>query len=276
MGLRLGYNSNGFASHGFEDALPLLADHGYEVVAITPDVGHLDPRYSTPEEVRAVGQRCQDLGLEIVVESGARFALDPRRKHRPNLLELDDSKDIRLKYLRHLIEWCDLLGAGVLSFWSGVLPEGQTPQGATGRLVDACGNLGQLAERYGVQLALEPEPGHFIDTVAAWNQFREGYSPPVSLAFDVGHALATEEGEPHAILAENAGHIISLQLDDMARGEHRHLGPGEGDMDWESLAGAVQALESDVPACWELSRDSHRFHELAPAAADFSREKGLI
>ncbi|MDP6849342.1 MAG: sugar phosphate isomerase/epimerase family protein [Planctomycetota bacterium] len=263
--LQLGWNSNSFQSHRLEEVLPILADLGYGAVAITPDVPHLDPRYTTPEDLRRVGARCAELGLEVVVETGARFLLDPARKHRPNLLELDDSKDIRLKFLRHMVEWCDMLGAKVLSFWSGSIPEGQSKEGAATRLVDACENLHTLSERYGVLLGLEPEPGHFIATLNDYANFTNANPDLVKLTFDTGHILANEEGQPSDHVGQWKNEIVNLQLDDARHGIHEHLPPGEGEVDWPAFWEAVRLAELRCPACWELSRDSHRFHELVQA-----------
>lgn len=41
--MHLGYNTNGLACHRWDDALSLLADSGYESVAITLDHDCLDP-----------------------------------------------------------------------------------------------------------------------------------------------------------------------------------------------------------------------------------------
>ena len=39
-------------------------------------------------------------------------------------------------------------------------------------------------------------------------------------------------------------------------------------MNFPELALAFRECALDVPACWELSRDGHRFHELAPQLLD--------
>ena len=45
--MKLGYNTNGLAHHRLVDAIELLADLGYQSVAITLDAGALDP-YDDP------------------------------------------------------------------------------------------------------------------------------------------------------------------------------------------------------------------------------------
>src|SRR5687767_9607966 len=84
---RLGYNTNGLAHHRPEEALRLLADLGYEAVAITPDVGGLDLYALEPRTVDSLRGAADELGLELAIETGARYLMDPRRKHFPTLLE---------------------------------------------------------------------------------------------------------------------------------------------------------------------------------------------
>lgn len=259
----LGYNSNGFAHHRLEEALPFLADLGYRAVAITPDVGHLDPREATAAQVAAIGALCQRLNLAVVLESGARFILDPRRKHRPNLLEPGESWRERLQLLQTLLRWCPDLGARVLSFWSGALPEGQTEAGARARLREAADALAPQAEALGVALALEPEPGHFVDTL---DRFASLQDPRLALTLDAGHLLVNDRHTPESAVQAFGARIKSVQLDDMMPGVHDHKAPGEGRVDWPAVRRACAALPDATPACFELSRDSHRFHELAPRA----------
>ena len=90
MSLRFAYNTNGAANHRLDDALGLIADAGYDGVALTLDIHHLDPFAADwATERRRVAARLRQLGLGCVVETGARFLLDAAAKHEPTLLTAD-------------------------------------------------------------------------------------------------------------------------------------------------------------------------------------------
>ena len=73
----LGYNTNGFAHHDPFAAVELLAELGYQSVAITLDHGVLnpfDPRIA--DQTLRMRDHLQRHGLRSVVETGARYLLD--------------------------------------------------------------------------------------------------------------------------------------------------------------------------------------------------------
>src|SRR5262245_60401504 len=117
----LGYNTNGFAHHRLADALAVLAELGYDGVALTLDHNALDPfADDRPQQVERVRRLLQHYRLRCVVETGARFLLDPRRKHRPTLLSPEpEQRQLRLHFLRQAVEIAAGLEADVVSFWSG-------------------------------------------------------------------------------------------------------------------------------------------------------------
>src|SRR5687767_9409336 len=102
----LGYNTNGLAHHAPEDALRLLAEIGYRSVALTLAHGLLTP--FAPNLARRVAEMqdlLEELGLRSVVETGARFLLDPRVKHEPTLVSADlGGRARRVDFLRRVVD----------------------------------------------------------------------------------------------------------------------------------------------------------------------------
>src|SRR5215471_2190363 len=85
--MRFGYNTNGFAHHRLEDVLPILAEIGYESVAITLDHFALNPfDKNLHRQMGEIRGWLEALRLRCVIETGSRFLLDSRRKHQPTLI----------------------------------------------------------------------------------------------------------------------------------------------------------------------------------------------
>jgi L-ribulose-5-phosphate 3-epimerase len=264
------YNTNGFASHRLEDAARVLADIGYDGIALTPDVHHLDPFGASPSEVRAFRRLCDDLSLSVLIETGARFVLDPARKHRPSLLDPPPEAARRLDFLKRCVDLAVELRAPVVSTWSGRGPDDLDADGGLQRLARGLEALCAHAAGGGVRIGFEPEPGMAIETVAQWDRVREAVrSPVLGLTLDVGHCLATREGEPADVVAARAKEILVLQLDDAVPGRHEHRMPGEGDVDWGLLARAVEESGYDGPLEVELSRHSSEAPDAARRAREF-------
>src|SRR2546430_260804 len=136
--VRLGYNTNGFTSHRLRDALEVIAGLGFKSVAITLDAGALDPYdRSTAQEAKAIGAWLPDHDLVPVVETGARYLLDPWRKHWPTLLSpTTEDRARRIDFLRRAIGIAGLLGAEVVSLWSGAAEADGPAEAPAGRLAE--------------------------------------------------------------------------------------------------------------------------------------------
>src|SRR5689334_22673039 len=102
----LGYNTNGLAHHRLTDAIRLLADAGYRSVALTMDAGALDPfAENFAEQTREVRLLLDDVGLHRVIETGARYLLNPRKKHDPTLMDPDPARrEVRVEFLRRAVD----------------------------------------------------------------------------------------------------------------------------------------------------------------------------
>lgn len=277
-GLRFAFNTNGCAHHRLDDALELIAEAGYDGVALTLDHHHFDP-FAPGLEKRAarLGARLMEMGLGLVVETGARFLLDPRRKHEPTLVTPDHrGRSRRMDFLTRALDIAALCDAEAVSFWAGVPAPGVDRAQASGWLEYGVRELVQRAQTRGVVLALEPEPGHLIETCADWQGLREK-APGLTLALDIGHLLVTGEAEPPEAILAHRGLMGAVAVEDMRRGVHVHRAFGEGDLDLPSTLAALHAVEYRGLVSVELSRDSHRAHEIIPSSlAALKAAEGLL
>ena len=271
MPLRYAYNTNGTAHHRLDDALALVADAGYDGVALTLDVHHLDPfAPDLPSRARALGARLRALALGLVVETGARYLLDPRAKHEPTLATADAAgRARRVDFLRRCFDVCAECGGETVSFWAGVPRPGVDRREAWRWLADGVHAVLALAAERGVVASLEPEPGMLVETADDYYRLRALLGEPgaaLRLALDTGHCLVTGDRDPADAVRATAADLGTVAVGDMRRGVHEHLPFGSGDMDVPGVLGALRSVGYDRLVTVELSRDSHRAHDMVPRA----------
>ena len=265
MTLRFAYNTNGAASHRLDDALSLIAETGYDGVALTLDHHHLDPFAEDWQQAAArVARRLGALKLGCVVETGARFLLDHRQKHEPTLVTADpEGRARRVAFLCRALDIAAILGAETVSFWAGVPRPGVSDGDAARWLDEGLAQVTAYAEKVGIDASLEPEPGMAVETVAEYAALAARH-PSLRLALDTGHCLVTEDIEPGEAVRQYAGCLGTVAIEDMRRGDHTHLPFGQGDMDVAAALAALNEVGFDRLICVELSRESPRAHEAIP------------
>ena len=256
----LGYNTNGYAHHRLEDAIEIIAELGYGGIALTPDVNHLNLfRNSDGVATRQFRNHLDKANLRCVVETGARFLLDPRRKHQPTILSptLPD-RIARRDFLQLAVVFSPMLRADCVSFWSGTATDDAPHTELMGRLVDECKQLADYAAAKNVRLAFEPEPGMFIDTMDKFAELHARVNHPFfGLTLDVGHLVCMNELPISKYIHQWKHCLWNVHLDDMKRGVHDHLMFGEGEVDFDDVFTALKAIDYIGMASVELSRHSY-------------------
>ncbi|TYB96473.1 sugar phosphate isomerase/epimerase [Micromonospora sp. WP24] len=269
---RFGYGTNGFANHRLDDALAVLADLGYQGVALTLDHDHLDPfAPGLPHRVAALRRRLDALGLGVMIETGARYLLDPWHKHAPTLLHDDPTR--RVEFLRRAVRIGADLGAEAVSFWAGVRPEAVAPRAAWDRLVAGCATVVDAADRAGVLLGFEPEPGMLVEDIAGWRRLRAALdgAPCFGITLDIGHCRCLEPQPVDRCVRDVAEHLVNVQIDDMRRGVHEHLEFGEGEIDFPPVLRALDDADYRGLVAVELPRHSHAAPAVAARSLEFLR-----
>ena len=271
-----GHNTNGFPHHRLDDAIRILADLGFQSVAITLDHHALDPSAGDlSRQVEKVAALLDRFKLRCVIETGARFLLDPWRKHQPTLLDPDPAaRRVRLRFLENAVRIGADLGADAISFWSGTpLDTFEPEETLIDRLAGGCRELAAQASSCGQRLAFEPEPGMLIDTMARFERLftRVGH-PAFGLTIDLGHLHCLGEIPMAPHLLRWRERIWNIHLEGMRRGIHEHLQLDEGDMDLAEALGGLKAAGYTGGLHLELSRQGHDAVNAARKGLDLLRQ----
>ncbi|MGA4838645.1 sugar phosphate isomerase/epimerase family protein [Streptomyces sp. G45] len=271
--LRFGYGTNGLTDLRLDDALGLLADLGYSGVGLTLDHMHLDPLApDLAARTRHVARRLDRLGLTATIETGARYVLDPRRKHGPSLLDPDpDRRASRVRLLVRAVQVAADLGAHAVHCFSGITPDGTPDATAWQRLADGLASVLDAASSARIPLAVEPEPGHLLATLADFHHLRRVLDDPVllGLTLDIGHCQCLEPEPPADCVRAAAPWLRHVQIEDMRRGVHEHLPFGDGEIDFPPVLRALADCGYQGLTVVELPRHSHAGPELAARSLDF-------
>lgn len=270
--MRLGYNTNGLADHRWPQAVELMAEIGYRSLAITVDHDCLDPfSAALAEETDRMREMLERFGMISVVETGARFLLNPRVKHEPTLMSPSEAeREVRLDFLRRCVDIAAELGSEAVSFWSGVLREELPEPMAWKRLVDGCRGVCDYAATKDVRLAFEPEPGMFIETMEEYGRLSGILDEPhFGLTIDVGHLHCLEEEPIPVYLRRWSQKLLNVHIEDMRRGVHEHLPFGEGEIDFPPVLSTLAEIGYTGGVNVELSRHSHAGPQMLRESFDF-------
>lgn len=268
----LGYNTNGLAHHDPIEAIELLADTGYQSVAITVDHGWLSPHDSrSPAQREQIKDVLDRAGMSNVIESGARFLLDPRRKHFPTLLESDpDLVQQRIEFLKYCIDTAVILESDCVSIWSGRIPDGIDYDQAMDRLAHSLKTILEYAEEHGVDIGFEPEPGMLVDTTGRFERLIHLVdSERLKMTMDIGHLFCLNEVPIAGYIEKWADRMVNVHIEDMRVGVHEHLMFGEGEIRFPPVIESLTQAGYRGGVHVELSRHSHNAAEIVQRSYDF-------
>ena len=268
----IGYNTNGLSNHSADDALNLLANTGYRSIAITIDHGWLSPSDPGSEiQLQKIKHFLSEKRFSNVIETGARFLLDPTAKHSPTLLNGDDAKaQQRIEFLKYCIDVGVELNSDCVSIWSGVKPSDISFNTATERLVKNLRPVLEYAELRGIDIGFEPEPGMLIDNTGRFERLIHLIdSPRLKMTMDIGHLFCLSEIPIANYIEQWADRIVNIHIEDMKSGTHEHLMFGEGQIYFPPVIESLHKVGYRGGVNIELSRHSHNATQIVRQSYEF-------
>jgi sugar phosphate isomerase/epimerase len=249
--MQLAFSTNAYLNFSFAEAVRRLAKIGYAGVEIMADVPHAWPAYMLPEQKQAIRHALADNKLAISnINSFMMHAVnDPRQKYwHPSWIEPDRHyRQIRIDHTKRALTLAKELGAPCITTEpGGPVEPGQSWSTALRLFVEMLKPVAEHAEKEGVLLLVEPEPGLLIETVDQFLEFmRYIDSPAVGMNFDIGHAYCVKD-DPAETIPKVAKYIRHFHLEDIAATRvHHHLVPGEGAIDFSAAIRAIRAIKYD-------------------------------
>jgi sugar phosphate isomerase/epimerase len=249
--MQLAFSTNAYLKFSFPEAVRRLARIGYAAVEIMADVPHAWPAYLLDEQKQAIRQSLADNHLSISnINSFMMHAVnDPRQKYwHPSWIEPDRHyRQIRIDHTMRALTLAKELGAPCITTEpGGPVESGQSWANALKLFVEMIKPVAEHAEKEGVLLLVEPEPGLLIETADQFLEFMQHIqSPAVGMNFDIGHAYCVND-EPETTIPRVAKYIRHFHLEDIAATRvHHHLVPGEGAIDFAACFRAIRAMKYD-------------------------------
>ncbi len=243
----LAFSTNAFKKNTLEEAIDSIADAGYSGVELMADVPHALPAAMDSGRIDRVRQRIMSRGLCVTnINAFTLFACGDT--YHPTWIE-DEPADRkrRIDHTLGAIGLASAFGVKTVSLQPGgpMIGTHLTRNQAGERFAEGLSQCIPAARNAGVILAIEPEPGLFIQDSAEFIEFKQRYfanDDSVRMNCDAGHLFCVGD-EPAAAIRRHAEHIAHVHLEDIGSNRvHQHLTPGRGAMDFASIFHALDDI----------------------------------
>lgn len=226
------YNANGLRNLGLLEAVRAVARAGYEGIELSLHPRHIEPFHFNAAQVKQLREELKHANLQACcLATGADLLLGPERFEPSFIHPTREGRQRRVELMRWAIDVAADLGVPVINFSSGIRQPQVPPEAAWEMLqsgVSQC--LTHAAGR--VTLAIEPEPGFFIQTNGeAAELIRQLGSSHLRINQDLGHANVCEEDYLDSV-ARALPLTAHFHVEDIKKRVHQHEIPGEGDIDF--------------------------------------------
>jgi sugar phosphate isomerase/epimerase len=249
--MRLAFSTNAYLRYPFPEAAARISALGYQGLELLADVPHAWPAGLLEVQKRGILDAMDAAGLAFSnINAFMMNAINDYRQPYwyPSFIEPEPHyRRVRIDHTRRALSLCAELGAPhITTEPGGPLAPGQSRREAIDLFVEVLKPLAEHAEKLGVRLLIEPEPGLLLETTDQYLEVAERVdAPSIGLNFDVGHAYCVGEDLPAAI-AKLATHIRHYHVEDIAATRvHHHLVPGTGAIDFAEVVAAIRRTGYD-------------------------------
>ncbi len=244
--MQLAFSSNAYLRFPIDETIARIAALGYRGIEVLADVPHAWPAGLLPVQRQSIRNALDRHGLTISnINAFMMNAIaDPRQPYwHPSWIDPDRHyRAIRREHTKRALQLAVDIGAPhITTEPGGPLEPGQSWQSGADIFYDELMPCIDVAEKLGVPLLIEPEPGLLIERFDQYLEFVDRLdSPQIGLNFDIGHAYCVGE-DPQDWIAKMQSHTRHYHLEDIAATRvHQHLVPGHGAIDFPATLVAIR------------------------------------
>jgi sugar phosphate isomerase/epimerase len=246
--LKLAFSTNAYLKFSFAEAVSRLAKIGYAGIEIMADVPHAWPACLLEEQKKAIRDAiaANRVGISNINAFMMNAINDRRQKYwHPSWIEPDvNYRAIRVDHTIRALSLAKEIGApNITTEPGGPVGKGESWTAALKLFVEELKPVIEHAEKVGVPLLIEPEPGLLIETAEQFEELMKHIdSPMVGLNFDIGHSYCVGD-DPAPTIHRLKKWIKHFHLEDIAATRvHHHLVPGEGAIDFAATFKAIREI----------------------------------
>lgn len=244
----LAFSTNAFKQNTLDEAIDAIGAIGYAGVELMADLHHAYPPVMDDARREQVKSHLAKRKLPISnVNAFTLFACGDT--YHPTWIE--DSATERERRIQHTLNCIDLaadFGAKTISLQPGGPTIGTTitPDQAGERYAEGLSRVLPAAKKRGLILAIEPEPGLFIENAAEYLAFKDRFfknEDAVKMNCDIGHLFCVGD-DPAEVIRTRAEHVAHVHLEDIGKNRvHQHLTPGKGVIDFPGVFKALEDID---------------------------------
>jgi sugar phosphate isomerase/epimerase len=247
---RLAFSTNAFKKNTLDEAIDAIGDIGYAGAELMADLHHAYPPAMDAGRVTRTKQRLADRKLPVSnVNAFTLFACGDT--YHPTWIEHDAAaRERRIQHTLNCIDLAAQFGAGTISLQPGgpTIGTGLSWDQAAERYAEGLSRLLRRAKEKNLILAIEPEPGLFIESAAEYLNFKRRYFKDernVLMNCDVGHLFCVGD-DPAEVIRRHADQVAHVHLEDIGKNRvHQHLTPGKGVIDFPQVLAALNDIRYD-------------------------------
>lgn len=245
--INLAFSTNAFKKNTVSEAVDAIAEIGYAGVEIMADIPHAYPAKFGPNDRQALKQQHARRGL-IVSNINAFTLFACGDTYHPTWIEEDAAqRELRVEHTIKSIELAAELGAKTVSLQPGgpLIGTSMSREQAGDRFAEGIRRVLDVAHKRNIILAIEPEPGLFIESSSEYLEFKQRYfanEPLVKMNCDIGHLFCVGD-DPADVIRKMADQIAHVHLEDIGKNRvHQHLTPGRGVIDFAAIFQSLEAI----------------------------------